>query len=89
MYIIEWGDDNTEWTEYGDSGEEIKLKHTWKEKGTYTIRARAKDINDLKSDWGTLTVTMPRNRLLTSPLFMRLLQRFPNAFPILRHILKM
>ena len=28
MYIVDWGDNNTEWAEYGDSGEEISLKHT-------------------------------------------------------------
>ena len=32
---------------------------------------------------------VPRNRLLTKPLFMRSLQQFPNAFPILRQLLEL
>ena len=30
---------------------------------------------------------VPRNRLITESFFLRLLQRFPNAFPLLRHLL--
>ncbi len=62
MYLIEWGDNNTEWTEYSDSGEEIMLKHIWSKKGEYTIKAKAIDIYDGESDWATLIVTMPKNK---------------------------
>ena len=33
MYFIDWGDNDTEWTEFSDSGEEITLKHSWIEEG--------------------------------------------------------
>ncbi len=62
MYYIDWGDNNTDWTEYGDSGEEISLKHTWMQQGTYTIRAKAKDINGVEGPEGTLDVSMPKNK---------------------------
>ena len=88
FYHIEWGDGTSDyWLGPHGSGEEINVSHTWNKMGTYTIRARAKDTNDLKSDWGTLSVTMPRSRLLSSPLFMRLLEWFPNALPLLRQML--
>jgi hypothetical protein len=61
-YTIDWGDDIMEVVEGPfDSGEIITVNHTWTEKGTYTIKAKAKDIFDLEGDWGTLSVTMPLN----------------------------
>ena len=90
---IDWGDDtNSGWIGLYESGAEVKVKHTWAEKGDYTIRAKAKDTDDLEGLWGTLKISMPRNRLFGS-LFLRLLERllelFPNAFPIFRHLLEL
>ena len=71
-----------------DSGEEVIISHTWDEQDTYTIRARAKDTNNLWGPWGELEVSMPVNQHSYSfPLLQRLLERFPNMFPILRHLL--
>jgi hypothetical protein len=74
-YYIEWGDEsNSGWLGPYSSGEALSLSHTWDDRGTYTIRAKAKDIFDAESDWGTLEVTMPVWR---SSLFFKLLERFP------------
>ena len=43
------------------------------------------DIHDVESDWGTLDVTIPRSRAFNTYL-QCIFERFPNAFPILRHI---
>ena len=58
-YYINWGGyfNVGEWIGPYSSGEQIVLTHTWKNKGIYTIKAKAKDIFDLESDWGYLTVT--------------------------------
>ncbi|MCK4429753.1 MAG: PKD domain-containing protein [Candidatus Aminicenantes bacterium] len=89
-YEIEWGD-GTNITDLGpyESGEEVVVNHTWSAKGTYTIKAKAKDIYGAESDWSTLEVTMPKNKPFNFnfPLISWLLERFPNAFPILRHML--
>ncbi len=77
MYFIEWGDNKTERTEFGDSGEEITLKHTWNEEGEYTIKAKAKDIHDTESSWSEFEVTIPRNRMSFNSLFQWFLERFP------------
>jgi len=77
-YYIEWGDGKKEeWIGPYNSGEEIKLNHTYKAKGTYTIRARAKDTNNLWGPWGELEVTMPKNQQVGNMWFLRWLERFP------------
>jgi len=78
FYYIEWGDGTLEnWLGPYSSGMDVKVSHIWSKTGTYIIRAQAKDINDLKSDWRTLEVTMPRNKIVTSSLFLHFLERFP------------
>jgi len=78
MYLVDWGDNNTGWTEYGDSGVEVILNHIWNEAGEYTIKAKAKDIRGAESEWGTLDVTIiPRNRAACYSVFFRFLDRFP------------
>jgi outer membrane protein assembly factor BamB len=76
-YYIEWDDGNiTDWTSFQPSGEPYTESHIWTEKDTYTIRAKAKDTFGLESDWGTLTVTMPKDKSTNNVLF-RLVERFP------------
>jgi len=61
-YYIDWGDTNKEeWIGPYSSGENVNVKHTWSNQGTYTIKAKAKDTHGAESDWGTLSVTMPKN----------------------------
>jgi len=81
-YIIDW-DDGTGEEHIGPSppGVCATAKHTWSEQGEYTIRAKASD-GQAESDWGELTVTMPRNRAVNSFLL-----RFLQQFPILRYLL--
>jgi C1A family cysteine protease len=88
-YYIDWGDGtNTGWTGAYASGHEITVNHTWSKKGTYIIKAKAKDIYGNESDWSTLSVTMP---LSYEPphfrFFQWLFERFPHAFPILKQLL--
>jgi parallel beta-helix repeat protein len=76
-YVIDWYSTGefieTAWYE---SGEKIILPHTWP-KGTFTISAKAIDSYGGESEWGTLTVTMPRYKSTDNVLFWRLLERFP------------
>ena len=68
-------------------GESITLNHSWTEKGTYTIQARAKDSDNLWGPWGELDVTMPFSYEPQYPFISWLLERFSNAFPLLRHLM--
>lgn len=82
-YLINWGDDSTEETGYQASGVPVVVSHTWAAKGTYTITARAEDINGLVGPPGTLAVTVPLNQpssqqnsqQFSTPLFLKILVR--------------
>jgi len=83
----DWGQ-LTEWIGPYKSGEEITLNHSWDEKGTHTIIARAMDIYQEVSEIATLEVTMPKNKPFNFNfnLLSWLFERFPQAFPILRQL---
>jgi len=88
FYNIDWDDGEFEdWFGPYDSGEEVVVSHKWDRRGAYSIRAIAKNTDNLWGPWGTLTVTMPVNQQLINPLLQMILERFPNAFPILRYLL--
>jgi len=77
-YFINWGDGKEEIiTGPFLSGEEVTTNHTWQAKGTYTIRARAKDIFDAESSWSEFEVIIPRNKMISNSLFLQFLERFP------------
>jgi len=89
-YYVDWGDGTpASWSAFQASGTPYSASHTWSTQGTYNITAKAKDIYGAESDWSTLEVTMPKNKPFNFnyPLLSWLFERFPNAFPILRHVL--
>ncbi len=87
-YYVDWGDGtNSGWTWEYDSGEEVELSHTWTEQGTYLVKAKAMDISNAESDWGTLSVTMPVNEIVIGSQFLQMLKQHPNMFSILRYML--
>jgi outer membrane protein assembly factor BamB len=88
-YLIDWGDDTTtDWLGPFNSGESIMMNHSWVNKGTYNIKARARDTDNLWGPWGELEITMPYSYEPQFPFIQWLLERFPNAFPILRFLLE-
>lgn len=88
-YFIDWGDGiNSSWIGSYSSDDVIPQSHTWSKRGTYTIKAKAKDIHGNESDWETFSVKMPYSYNMPFIQFwMKLFERFPNAFPILRYLL--
>ena len=59
-YCIDWGDGSGEFC-IGPfpSGTCVTQKHIWTTEGSYTIRCKAQDINQLESDYATLNIQMP------------------------------
>jgi hypothetical protein len=85
-YYIEWGDGSVDEGFVNSSGA-FDISHNWTWKGDFLIRAKLIDDYGLESDWAILEISVPRNRLLTITFLMRFFERFPNAFPFLRHII--
>jgi len=86
-YHINWGDDTSEVTSLNPSGTDVTVSHTWAASGKYAITAYAEDVYGLTSPTSTFQVIMPRDKIKTGYLFLRLLDLFPNAFPLLRELL--
>ena len=86
-YLILWADDTyTNITGPFISGETIDTSHKWTKRGTYTISARATDIYGKHSYWGELTVTMPREKVTFSSIFLRFLERFQLLNSLLKRL---
>ena len=65
-YWINWGDEtNTGWKGPYNSGEEITLSHTWSNRNTFTIQAKARDTDEAESDWSTYGFSTPRIKMRT------------------------
>jgi hypothetical protein len=87
-YYITWGDGSgTGWIGPYPSGEAIVLSYNWS-RGTYTIKAKARDQYYQESGETIYKITMPKNKPFVSsfPLLNWLFEQFPNMFPILRYI---
>jgi hypothetical protein len=89
-YIFDWGDgSDSGWLGPYRSSEECSTMHSWSKRGSYTIRCKAKDSNDAESEWSDpLSVTMPRNRSIDSPMFTNFMEGFMDRFPLFARLLK-
>lgn len=78
-YFFDWGDGtDSSWTKYYLSGIKVNVTHNWTNEGTYNVKVKAKDEHGFESDWATLAVSMPKSKVINTPLFLqRLIQRFP------------
>jgi hypothetical protein len=87
-YKWSWGENISEWLGPFASGEIVFFKHTWDIKGSYQIKVKAKDIHGLESDWSDpLPIKMPYSYRPILQFLELLFQRFPNVFPLLRHLI--
>ena len=89
-YMWDFGDGTTsEWEgPYNSSQIAINMNmHIYRWFRTYNIKVKARDIYGAESDWSDpFPITMPRNKEMINSMLLWLLERFPNAFPILRSV---
>ena len=88
-YQWDWGDGNiSEWSStLYSSGATVTALNTWEEKGSYEIKVRVKDPDDLVSDWSDpLPISMPYNWHSNS-LLVQMLEKLMERFPLLEYIL--
>ena len=98
-YSFDWGDeaDNDIFGPYG-LDKTVETKHSWISNGQYDVRVKvwlenSKEDSFMESSWSDpLTVNIQKNKQMLDTSSFRLLKdllnRFQNAFPILRHLLK-
>lgn len=88
--MINWGDGcpTIDWTGPYNYGELVKFNHTFEQKGTYNITAKAKDPYN-ESDWGSLEIQVPKSKVVNFNfnILEWFFEKFLKAFPILRQIL--
>ena len=85
----DWGNNNNSgWIGPYNSCEEINASYTWNTSGSYTIKVKLKDEYDAESDWATLDVTIPRNKLSTNLLYL-LLERISERYQIISWFIKL
>lgn len=77
-YFIDWGDGTySRWIGPYVSGEEVIKSHRWFICKTYAIRAKAKNVYDVESNWSEHEIIIPRTRTVSYLWFEWLLECFP------------
>ncbi|KYK23330.1 hypothetical protein AYK24_07725 [Thermoplasmatales archaeon SG8-52-4] len=86
-YYIDWGDETfTDWTVYYSHVSAGHVEsHEWS-KGTYEIKAKARDEKGAESGWSSFTVKMPRSKTLNYNL--NILEIIFERVPILYNLIK-
>jgi C1A family cysteine protease len=75
-WFFKWGDDeDTGWLGPYNADDKVSATHTWDDKDKYIIKVRYKE-DGLMSDWTTLEVSMPKNKVVCTPLLHRLFDRY-------------
>ena len=60
-YYFDFGDGtNSGWTPMVNSGIAAHVNHSWTKKGTYIVKAKARDTSLAESAYGSLTISVPR-----------------------------
>jgi hypothetical protein len=85
-YYIDWGNGTIETKGPYNSGSTVKVKHTWNERGTYTIKVQSRDTYDEKSDWVSLEVAMPNNNI--NSYMSKLFNNHPNLLTLISKYFK-
>ena len=77
-YVIQWGDETSEETDYYQDNTLVEVSHIYDEEGDYTIKAKAVDEKGFESQEGTFAITIiPRSRDVYQFLILRMLELFP------------
>jgi hypothetical protein len=87
-FHIEWGDGNSDTTDYVGSGVDKDASHSWSTEKTFTITAKAQDDQGYFGPEITKSVSIPRNLEFNFyQLLLEFLEQYPNLFPILRYVI--
>ena len=76
-YLIEWGDGDSEETDFYQEGIAVEASHTYEEEGGYTIKVKAEDEKGGIGEESTFELTIIKSKSVYHPLLLRLFERFP------------
>jgi uncharacterized repeat protein (TIGR01451 family) len=83
--IFDWGDGNTSVIGPYNSGTSHNASHAWANKGTYSIKVKAKDSNGAESAWSNaVSITIKKSLDIQYP---SILEKIMNRFPALEKLL--
>lgn len=87
-YWISWGGDVYPET-YGpySSGESPTISHSWSTIGDHTINAKTIDQYGAKSGITIYQITIINSKVITNPVFLKVLQNIIDRFPILKNVI--
>lgn len=86
-YIIDWGDNTSNTTDLYPSDQWVTVSHTWDLKGTYTIKAKARDSTGLTSPETEITINIKKSKSKAINLqFFMFLRNYQNWFQVLKHL---
>ena len=89
-YLFDWGDDtNSGWLGPYPSGTTVMATKTWYNPDTYSVRVKAKDVNDKESEYSEpLVVTVTKSRAVVSQPLEILFDKLTNYLPNLKLFLQ-
>jgi len=90
--LFDWDDGTSSgWIGPYESGETVKVSHTWTNGGSYNIRTKTKDMGGVQSEgWSdTFTVDVIGAKLTKNSLLIRILDRLAEKFPMLEQLLSL
>lgn len=85
-YLIEWGDGDSEETDFYQEGLVVEASHSYEEGGTFTIKVKAEDEKGSLSEETTFELKILKSKSVYHPLLLRLFERFPILVKLLNLI---
>lgn len=73
---VDWGDGETENIGPIIPGSVAFSPHEWDSEGLYTIKAKIIDFYGIETDWATLEVSMPKNKVTDTLILFKILKHF-------------
>lgn len=68
QYKFDWGDgDVSSWTSFYSSGTSVTKSHTYQDTGDFIIKVKARDNDNIESDWKTYTITIGYPSITLTP----------------------
>ena len=82
-YFVDWGDGtDSGWLGPYASGTGITESHKYTEEASYNIRAKARNEDDIESDWSTFAFSAPKTKLVKLDI-LEIIQYIRNLFDFL------